>query len=377
MTTQQTQQMDNALLAAEKIQGLRVKAGESFIERDDALLAMAIALVAGEHIIFFAKPGTAKTQMGDWFSKALGLRYFYTSLGTATELDELFGPINPLTIHTQWERVPAGLMTANIAFLDEVGKAPAEVQHYVLSAMQERKIAVGDKRFEIPLHTLMAASNETIDDNPAFFDRFGLRVLVNYVSQADNFLKMLTADVDSPPQTDMHISAFGNMRQVCRDMARFPHPNALKAMGELWSTYPIKFKDERPISDRRWRLMLTMGAAHALLNGNSMVNAIDLSVGRFMLWQSTSTVTEIGQWVSALTDKEINLYRENEKLLKETEARYSQLPPTATDKDKAAILYDVSKLNAKIKPFSGRQWDDLRQRCAALSTHLMTVADPF
>ena len=375
--THTTAEMDQALQTAAIIKQLRDAALSSFVDMDECINAMGIGLACGQHLVIFGKPGTGKTKLGNYIARAIGQKFFYYPMGVETSLDDLFGPINPLTMHQVWERVPAGLMNAVIAYLDEVGKAPKEVQNAVLSAMEERLAAVGDNTWPIPLHMMIGASNETIDENPAFFDRFTLRVLVEYTNDVKLFMRMLTTNVDNPPTMPVSTADLANLRYVTQCMALNPHANALKTMGELWTTYQTKFKDERPVSHRRWRRTLHCAAGNALLRGSDEVQTSDLSVGRFTLWQSIYNADEIGKWVSSLTDKELQAFTEASKLMQEAEAKFASFPPTVTDKAKADLHYDVSKFMGRLRNYKGRQWDDLRNRAEALLKQLVTVADPF
>lgn len=372
-----TKQIDQAHGTAEIIKTLQDTASSAFIEREDALHALAIALASGQHLAFLAKPGTAKTKLGDWFGAALGIKYFYLALGIETTLDEIFGPVNPMTLDRQWERVLSGLSTSPLAFLDEIGKAPQEVQNAVLAAMEERKLAVGDARFPIPLHTLIAATNETIDDNPAFFDRFSLRVHIEYISDVSNFMKMLTADVDSPPLMPVTQSDLCNLRHTCHQMALAADSEVTKTVGQLWATYKTKFKDEPAISDRRWRRLLVCAAGQALLNGNTQITVPDLSVGRFMLWHNLDKQQAVGDWVSSLTNREVNAFKEAAALLKEAEAKYAAFPPTVPDDQRVALHFDVYGLQKSLEKHRGRQWEALNQRCAALLNDLSKVPNLF
>lgn len=373
-----TPQLDAALATAEKIRLLTECADKQFIDRAELTAVTQIALVAGEHLLLLAKPGTAKTSYVDYIAEGLGVRSFYASLNAETASDDLYGPINPLTIHTHWERVKAGIMTSPIVFLDEVGKAPAEVQHLLIPTMQERKLPVLDDRIDLPLHCLFGATNETITDNPAFFDRFALRCHLTYIKDVNLFLTMLTSIVDEPPtQYQCTLDELANMRRVCSAMATTPTQGALRVMGELFTSHPVKFQNEEPISDRRWKRTLPCAAAHALLRGETEINAVNLSVARFMYWSDHEQAKAVADWVLERTDKEIGIYREKLALVVEAEKMYTQIANTGSEKDKLELSYNVRKIVSAIRKYKSPQWYDLRNRAQELVTQLETVDDVF
>ncbi len=55
---------------------------------------LALAAVAGEHLLVLGPPGTAKSQAVRQVARALGGRYFEYLLGRFTEPSELVGPID-------------------------------------------------------------------------------------------------------------------------------------------------------------------------------------------------------------------------------------------------------------------------------------------
>lgn len=371
-----------ALETALKIQKVADAAKLAFIDREEAIRGLALGLACGEHVIFLAPPGTAKTAMGDYFAKAFEAEYFYTAFGVETTSDEIVGPTDPMTLaNAVWSRKLAGLATCTIGFVDEVGKGSQEVQNMILGLMEERRVS---KDVYVPLHMLFSATNETIDENPAFWDRWSIRCKLGYIQEIDKFLEMLVADVDNPPSYPITDEEFKNLRNVTRLIALSPSQEALKIMGELRSTYAINLSkgagidaNIEPITDRRWRRILTVAAGSALLRGNDTIQPVDLSCAQFMLWhdaEDKEQMASIKKWVSSLTDKEINLFQEKSALLVELERKTKDLPPFADAKDKSLLHYKATELSTSIQKQKGKQWRDLLDRCEALKTNLMSYS---
>src|SRR5512144_3327099 len=97
-------------------------AGRGLVEREALVELIALAAVAGEHLLVIGPPGTAKSEAVRRVARALGGRYFEDLLGRFTEPSEVFGPVDLRklregVVETQTEGM---LPDAEIAFLDEV-----------------------------------------------------------------------------------------------------------------------------------------------------------------------------------------------------------------------------------------------------------------
>ena len=62
--------------------------------RQSLVETIALAAVAGEHILVIGPPGTAKSEAARRFARALSGRYFEYLLGRFTEPGEIFGPVD-------------------------------------------------------------------------------------------------------------------------------------------------------------------------------------------------------------------------------------------------------------------------------------------
>src|SRR5262247_2973901 len=70
------------------------EASRGLVEREVLVELIALAAVAGEHLLVIGPPGTAKSEAVRRISAALGGRYFEYLLGRFTEPSEIFGPID-------------------------------------------------------------------------------------------------------------------------------------------------------------------------------------------------------------------------------------------------------------------------------------------
>lgn len=292
---------------AGKIRRIGDAARAVFVDREELISAIECGVVAGEHMIVLGPPGTGKSACISFFAKSAGLAFFRRVLNPDTPREDLVGPIDPIALQQgRWDRAWAGLATCDIAFLDEPGKASSQVINMLLDAMEERRVTSGNIDRKIPLHLVMSASNETIDESPAVWDRFSIRLVVNRLSEASDFAQLL---VDawgalSPIDAPIAREELRAMRKECIEMAAraYESPSIMRAMIRLWQG--IGDVASEPVSDRRWLRLLVVAAAAALLDGREEISSRDLQTARWVLWSDIDDILPIEAFIREVLDEE-------------------------------------------------------------------------
>jgi len=144
--------------------------------------AIALAAVAGEHLLVIGPPGTAKSEAVRRVSAAVGGTYFEYLLGRFTEPSEIFGPVDLRRLREGVvETETSGMLPeADVAFLDEVFQGSTAILNTLLGVLNERVFRRGHTLVACPLRVCVGASNALPEDEAlnAFADRFLLRVFV-------------------------------------------------------------------------------------------------------------------------------------------------------------------------------------------------------
>ena len=65
-----------------------------FVDRDEIVDLIALAVTAGEHLLLHGPPGTAKSALIRQFASAVRGKYFEYLLTRFSEPNEVFGPID-------------------------------------------------------------------------------------------------------------------------------------------------------------------------------------------------------------------------------------------------------------------------------------------
>jgi MoxR-like ATPase len=114
---------------------IRTELRQTFLERDEEIDSILLALLSGQHCLLLGPPGTAKSALVKDLCSRIGGDYFQWLLTRFTTPEELFGPVSLKALEQdQYKRVTTGkLPEANIAFLDEIWKASSSILNTLLT----------------------------------------------------------------------------------------------------------------------------------------------------------------------------------------------------------------------------------------------------
>src|SRR5499427_3447816 len=128
-------------------------ASRGLVEREALIEMVALAAVAGEHVLVIGPPGTAKSEAVRRIARATGGHYFEYLLGRFTEPSEIFGPVDLRKLKEGLvETDTLGMLPeAEIAFLDEVFQGSTAILNTLLGILNERAFVRGHTRVVCPL----------------------------------------------------------------------------------------------------------------------------------------------------------------------------------------------------------------------------------
>lgn len=254
-----------------------------------------LAALAGENLLLLGPPGTGKSLVARRVALAFGgARLFQVLLTRFSTPEELFGPVSLAALRDRdaYERKVEGyLPTAEIAFIDEVFKASSAILNTLLNVLNERVYQNGQDRMELPLFSLLAASNEVpADEGPdALADRFTLRVLVEPVDTDEGFLRLIcgeqSAEVRGESLSLDDVRALRQARAAVRVSAGAQAVLLwLRRRLEARAATSVELANRLFVSDRRWRRAVELLRVAALIAGRDTVVAADCAILSFCLW---------------------------------------------------------------------------------------------
>lgn len=243
--------------------------------REGLVELLALAAVAGEHVLVIGPPGTAKSEAVRRMAKALGGRYFEYLLGRFTEPTEIFGPVDLVRLREGAVEVrTAGMLPeAEIAFLDEVFLGSTAILNTLLGVLNERQFRRGHTVMSCPLRLCIGAANALPEDEAlgAFADRFLVRVFVAPMpdGQLESLLSAGWALAEDTPQ----VSDLATV-DALRARSRTVDLNGVRP--ELAQAIRLLRGAGIHLSDRRLVRAQRLIAAAATLAGRTIATAADL-----------------------------------------------------------------------------------------------------
>ncbi|RRD39406.1 AAA family ATPase [Leptotrichia sp. OH3620_COT-345] len=287
-----------------KIEELLKLLNKGLIGKEKVIKLTLLGVFAKENIILIGPPGTAKSEISRRITKIFSEEsYFEYLLTKFTTPEEIFGPLSIKKLQEDiFERNAQGYMpTSKIVFLDEIFKANSSILNTLLAMINEKIFHNGGKRQEIPLISVIGASNELPFENEelaALYDRFLLRRIVNYVSDDDveelmdiesgnilipEHLKITSQDLDKIEKEYINIKLSENVK---------------KTLIRIRSEYNRIFSENRyeTISDRKFVKMIKLLKISAYINGRKKVDFSDVMLLTDCLWnnpENYETVTKV------------------------------------------------------------------------------------
>ena len=164
------------------------------VGQDEVLEQLMIAVLCRGHVLLEGVPGLAKTVMVQTLGRVLGLScsriQFTPDLMPADITGTDILQEDPETGRRQFEFLP-GPLFASVVLADEINRTPPKTQAALLEAMQERRVTIRGRSYELPDPFFVLATQNPIEQEGTYplpeaqLDRFLFHVRVGYPSKAD------------------------------------------------------------------------------------------------------------------------------------------------------------------------------------------------
>ena len=306
--------------AQAKMSQIFVEMNNLFVERDELIKLMELAIVTGTNLLMLGPPGTAKSAITyELCGRIENANYFQWMLNKTSDPSEILGPFSVKEMENdKFMRITTGkLPEAHIAFMDEVFKSNAPTLNALLTIMNEHIFYNDGKPVEVPLISMFGASNEPPEDESldAMYDRFIFRMNVQYIHDAANKKRMHSNYVDNRA---------GLLNMVNKTTITLAEVQALQAAAKAVKVPKdiinkfirlISDLDRQAvhISDRRQNECFKVMQGSAVLAGRNSVTLDDFKSLVYVLWEKEEHIPLIESSIL----KMVNPYDDRFKELKE------------------------------------------------------------
>ncbi|MBD3193185.1 MAG: AAA domain-containing protein [Candidatus Heimdallarchaeota archaeon] len=300
---------------------------ESFVEREELVRLALLAVLAREHIVILGPPGTAKSLLARKLCSIIndGL-YFDYLLTRFTTPDELFGPLSVKSLEEDQyiRKVEQYFPSAHIAFLDEIFKANSSILNSLLTLINERKFHNGSQFIDVPLISIIGASNEMPEEDvglEALYDRFLVRFTVDYVKNENNF-KMIAFGSAGEFQPEEFLTV-KELEKIRKKIKSIKIPSEVQ---KVILDIREKMREEALVaSDRRWKQAINFLKTSAATMNKKKVSDIDVILLRYLLWEKPEQQKRIGQIIEDRVGSGDNRSSEIKQKLMDTKEIFNEM----------------------------------------------------
>ncbi len=203
--------LDDAALA-DRLQGAGQRIASELrkviVGQDIVVEQALIALFAGGNCLLVGVPGLAKTLLISTLARALDLKFSRIQFTPDLMPSDVTGTDviqdDPATGQRRLAFMP-GPVFANVLLADEINRTPPKTQAALLEAMQERRVTVQGRTYELDKPFFVFATQNPIELEGTYplpeaqLDRFMLEVMLDYLPEEDE-VAVVKATTALPPE---------------------------------------------------------------------------------------------------------------------------------------------------------------------------------
>ena len=237
-STSELDRLDDGALA-DRLQGAGQRIASELrkvIVGQDVVVEQAlIALFAGGNCLLVGVPGLAKTLLISTLARALDLRFSRIQFTPDLMPSDVTGTDviqdDPATGQRRLAFMPGPVFT-NVLLADEINRTPPKTQAALLEAMQERRVTVQGRTYELDKPFFVFATQNPIELEGTYplpeaqLDRFMLEVLLDYLPEEDE-VAVVKSTTSLPPEAVRSVVSKEEILSYQRVVRRLPIADAV------------------------------------------------------------------------------------------------------------------------------------------------------
>jgi MoxR-like ATPase len=237
-STSELDRLDDGVLA-DRLQGagqrIATELGKVIVGQDVVVEQALIALFAGGNCLLVGVPGLAKTLLISTLARALDLKFSRIQFTPDLMPSDVTGTDviqdDPATGQRRLAFMP-GPVFANVLLADEINRTPPKTQAALLEAMQERRVTVQGRTYELDKPFFVFATQNPIELEGTYplpeaqLDRFMLEVMLDYLPEEDE-VAVVKSTTSLPPEAVQSVVSKEEILAYQRVVRRLPIADAV------------------------------------------------------------------------------------------------------------------------------------------------------
>jgi MoxR-like ATPase len=273
---------------------IRTELAKVIVGQEQVVDLALTALFAGGNCLLVGVPGLAKTLLIQSMARALDLRFARIQFTPDLMPSDVTGTDviqdDPATGQRRLAFL-AGPIFANVVLADEINRTPPKTQSALLEAMQEHRVTVQGRTYELEEPFFVFATQNPIELEGTYplpeaqLDRFLFEILLEYSSEDDE-VRVVQSTTAAPPEaiqpvvSRQEILAFQRVVRrvpVAEDVVRHAvHLVRATRPGEGAADFVTRYL-AYGASVRAAQALILGGKSRALLHGRTHVSVEDIS----------------------------------------------------------------------------------------------------
>lgn len=176
--------------ASEVYVRIRERLASVVVGQDEATEQLAVALVAGGHVLVEGVPGVAKTLLAKAFARCLDLSFRRVQFTPDLMPSDITGT-SIFRAHTGEFELSRGPIFTQFLLADEINRTPPKTQSALLEAMEERQVTIDGVSHDLGPYFMVVATQNPLEYEGTYplpeaqTDRFLLKISMGYPEEDD------------------------------------------------------------------------------------------------------------------------------------------------------------------------------------------------
>ena len=275
--------MAENIRATEITDGIINEVEKVIVGKHSEIILLMTALLSGGHVLIEDVPGVGKTTLASTLARASGLTFNRAQFTPDVMASDITG-FNIYNRKTEAFDFREGLVMCNILLADEINRASPKTQSALLESMEEKRVTVDGKSYELPTPFMVIATQNptgyvgTYLLPEAQLDRFAIKLTMGYPSFNEE-LNILKERMNKNPIAEItpvcDVSTLAELKSDCENV------DIDEAVAKYIISLVSATRNDKNISlgasPRASLMLMKASQAYAMLHGRNYILPEDVA----------------------------------------------------------------------------------------------------